>query len=102
KMRCRPVGLLDRGPMPLRPFAAGLDFSDRLAEAATGFDWDREPLRTSFGLDPVSVVPVAFYKLGTVVHDVLIAPADQVEKTLPGNVAGLDDRNAQELMSPRA
>jgi hypothetical protein len=31
--------------------------------------------------------------LRTIVDDVFVASADQVEKALPGNVAGLDDTN---------
>ena len=85
-------------------FCPGLldqDLVDRLTEAPLGDDGDREPLDAIGGLDPVPIVPVTLHVLHTVVDDVLVALPDQVEKTLPGNVAGLDDRDAHLLCPPR-
>jgi len=58
-------------------------------------DRNRQPLDACRGLDAIAIGPVAFHKLRTVIRHVPIAAADEVKKSLPRNITGLDDRNAQ-------
>jgi hypothetical protein len=80
--------------MLVRPWLLDLDLVDRLLETAPRDDRDSEPLNAIGGLDAVAVVPMPLDVLRTVKHHILVASADKVEKTLPWNVAGLDDANA--------
>jgi hypothetical protein len=42
-------------------------------------------------LDPVSIAPIPAGKLGVVVEYELVGARDQIEISLPGDIAGLED-----------
>jgi hypothetical protein len=72
---------------------ADLDLVDPLREPSADADWDRQPADATRGLDPVAVAPVALGVLAVVEEDELVDQVDEVEVALPGDVAGLDDRD---------
>ena len=55
---------------------------------------DRQPCRSVLRLDPIPAPPVTLRELDVVEEDELVCRAYQVEVTLPGNGAGLDDGDA--------
>jgi hypothetical protein len=72
---------------------AHLDLVDPLTRAAFDANRNREPARAVRGLDAVAAAPVAFRELAVVEEDELVDQVDEVEVALPGDVAGLDDRD---------
>ena len=79
--------------MFIRPRFVGLDLVDRLLETTLGDHGNGQPLDAIGGLDAIAIVPMPLHILRTVIDHVFIAPPDQVEKALPGNVTGLNDAN---------
>lgn len=82
--------------MLLGPGLSNFNLVDPLPEAAAGDNRDREPFDAVLGLDTVAIVPMPLNVLSTVVNDVFVAPPDQIEKTFPGNIAGLDDADTHD------
>ena len=84
--------------MLVRPRLLDFDGVDRLVEAALGDDGNRQPFDAPGGLDPIAVMPVTLDVLGAVEDHIGIAPPDQVEEALPGDIAGLDDADAHAVV----
>src|ERR1700687_5672091 len=80
--------------MLVRPWFFDFDLVYRLFETARGDNRDGQTLDALCGLDALAVVPMPLRILRAVKRHVFIALPDQVEKSLPGDVAGLDDANA--------
>ena len=90
----------ERAPMLVRPGLLDFHLVDRLLETALGNHRDRKPFDAVRGLDTVTVVPMPLHILDAVEDHVFVALSDQVEKTLPRHVAGLNDGYALWLRRP--
>jgi hypothetical protein len=57
-------------------------------------DWNRQPGQAVLRLDAIAIPPAPLRELHRVEQDELVDRSDEIEVPLPGNVAGLDDRDA--------
>src|ERR1700757_2926627 len=80
----------ERLPVELRPALVAHDgLVDSLVVSTFRLDGDRQPARPLCSLDPVAVPPISPRELAVVVQDELVDAVDQVEVTLPRDVARL-------------
>src|SRR5579862_7210614 len=72
---------------------ANFDLVDLLLKSPVHQHRDGQPLQTRWCLDPVTVLPRAFFELHVVENDKRVHLIDQVEITTPGKIRGLQDRD---------